>query len=75
MMLAAAGHLELARSTSFIQVEYGKNELLALWDAFVDSSDDFDLDFKSRKHICKEFARALNAYIDDEEPSLNKVGY
>lgn len=73
-MLVASGDSELAHATSFIQVEYGKADLLALWDAFVHTSHEFDINYKSKKHICSEFALALNAYIEDEESASYQVG-
>lgn len=64
MMRFAAGNRDLGLSTSYIQVEYGREELLACWDGFVHTSDTFDLHFKSRKQVCEEFTNALTEYID-----------
>jgi hypothetical protein len=64
MMIAAAGSFTLAEATSFIQVEYGLNELKACWDGFVHTSDAYGQTFKSRKQICAEFTDALSEYIE-----------
>ena len=63
MMRFAAGNFNLAEATSFIQVEFGKSELLACWDGFVDTSNNAGLVFKDRKTICNEFTAALSDYI------------
>jgi hypothetical protein len=63
MMRFAAGNFTLAEATSFIQVEFGKSELLACWDGFVDTSNNAGLTFKDRKSICNEFTAALSDYI------------
>ena len=71
MMRFAAGNFTLAEATSFIQVEYGVNDLRACWDGFVHTSDDAGIEFKDRKNICNEFTAALSDYIiylDDEAP-------
>lgn len=66
---------ELAQATSFMQVEFGKAELLACWDGFVDSSDGFGLTFKSRKQICENFSDALTSYLEYlNEPALEPLG-
>jgi hypothetical protein len=64
MMVAAAGSFPLAEATSYIQVEYGLDELKACWDGFVDTSDAYEQTFKSRKQICDEFTHALSEYIE-----------
>jgi hypothetical protein len=63
MMRFAAGNFTLAEATSFIQVEFGKSELLACWEGFVDTSNNAGLVFKDRKTICNEFTAALSDYI------------
>lgn len=63
MMRFAAGNFLLAEATSYIQVEFGKSELLACWDGFVDTSNNAGLTFKDRKSICNEFTAALSDYI------------
>ena len=71
MMRFAAGNFTLAEATSFLQVEYGMSELRACWDGFVDTSNNAELTFKNRKHLCNEFTAALSDYIifiDDEAP-------
>lgn len=64
MMQTAAGNPTLALATSYIQVEYGIADLKSCWYGFVDTSDCHSLQFKSRKHICAEFANALSDYIE-----------
>lgn len=64
----------LGETNSFMQVEYGLNELKACWFGFVDTSDVYELDFKSRKHICAEFANALVDYIEFLKPAPNPLG-
>ena len=64
MINIAAGNRELAEATSYLQVEYGIDELHSCWDGFVHTSDAFDQEFKSRKQICAEFTYALTEYID-----------
>jgi hypothetical protein len=64
MMRVASGNKPMALATSYIQVEYGKDELLACWDGFVHTSDNYGQTFKSRKAVCEEFSNVLNEYID-----------
>ena len=71
MMRFAAGNFTLAEATSFLQVEYGMDDLRACWDGFVDTSDHAGLEFKDRKTICNEFTAALSdyiIYIDESAP-------
>ena len=75
MMIFAAGSFPLAEATSYIQVEYGLDELKACWDGFVHTSDAYGQTFKSRKQICAEFTHALSEYIEYLGESLPyKVG-
>lgn len=64
MMRVAAGNKSLATATSYLQVEYGLDELQACWDGFIHTSDDYNQEFKNRKQVCEEFSNALNEYID-----------
>lgn len=64
MLAAAAKDFSLATATSYLQVEYGLDELEACWDGFVHTSDHHGLEFRSRKNICSEFSNALNEYIE-----------
>ena len=64
MMRVAAGNPDLGVSASYLQVEYGLDELIACWDGFVHTSDAHGLEFKSRKHVCLEFSDALNEYLE-----------
>jgi hypothetical protein len=75
MMRVAAGNPDLGVSASYLQVEYGLNELKACWDGFVHTSDAYAQEFKSRKQVCLEFSDALNEYLEylGESTSL-KVG-
>ena len=75
MMTVASGNFTLAEATSYIQVEYGIDDLKASWQGFVDTSDEHNMEFKSRKDICNHFAHALSEYIDYlEESSPLTVG-
>lgn len=64
MMRVASGMFDLAEATSYIQVEYGLNELKACWDGFVHTSEAYGVTFKNRKQICVQFAVALSEYIE-----------
>ena len=74
MMTVASGSPELGKATSFIQVEYGINELRACWDGFVDTSAHYGVEFNTRKHLCSEFANALQEYIKYLQPAYNEMG-
>lgn len=75
MVKYARTNPSLAKATSFMQVEFGKAELLACWDGFVDSSDGFGLTFKSRKQIYENFSDALTSYLDFlQEPLPEPLG-
>jgi hypothetical protein len=64
MRIVARNNPELGIPASYIQVEYGLDELEACWDGFVHTSDANGLEFPSRKQICLEFSHALNDYIE-----------
>lgn len=74
MMTVAAGNKKLAEATSFIQVEYGLDDLRASWDGFVDTSKHFGIEFKTRKHLCEEFAIALVEYAKYLQPTSHEMG-
>ena len=75
MMRVGAGNRDLGLATSYIQVEYGIDELHACWDGFTHTSDTFEQTFKSRKQVCDEFTYALTEYIDYlGESSFIEVG-
>jgi hypothetical protein len=63
MMRFASGNFTLAEATSFLQVEYGVDDLRACWDGFVDTSDYAGLVFRNKKDVCEHFAEALHDYI------------
>lgn len=75
MMTVAAGNKKLAEVTSFMQVEYGIDELRASWNGFVDTSKHFGIEFKTRKHLCEEFAIALAEYVKYLEPQSHEMGF
>ena len=75
MMTIASGDPELAKSTSFMQVEYGLDELKASWDGFVDTSKHYKVEFNTRKHLCNEFAKALAEYVVYLEPKSHEMGF
>jgi hypothetical protein len=64
----ARGDEELATALSFIQVEYGLLELLALWDAFVDESNFIGQTYGSHESVAFSFYDALLIFIADPEP-------
>lgn len=49
---------------SYMQVEYGLDELEACWDGFVHTSDYANLIFKTRKQVCVSFANILSEYLE-----------
>ena len=55
---------ELGVPASYLQVEYGLDELEACWDGFVHTSDNYGQTFKTRKAIYLEFANALSEYLE-----------
>lgn len=75
MRRAARNLEELGVPASYMQVEYGLDELEACWDGFVHTSDHYGQAFKTKKAIHLEFASALNEYLEylGESVSL-KVG-
>ncbi len=64
MLKVAAGNPTLGVAASYLQVEYGMEELRACWDGFVHTSDDHGLEFRTRKQVCMEFSIALNDYLE-----------
>jgi hypothetical protein len=64
MRRAARNNSELGVPASYLQVEYGLDELEACWDGFVHTSDDYGLTFKTRKEVNQEFANALSDYLE-----------
>ena len=73
MMRVAAYMPELAKATSFFQVEFGMDELHACWDGFVHTSDHYEQQFSSKTAICKEFTNALTDYREYLD-STDEVG-
>ena len=64
MRRASRNLSELGVSASYLQVEYGLDELEACWDGFVHTSDSYAQAFKTRKAIYQEFANALSEYLE-----------
>jgi hypothetical protein len=75
MMLFAATSRRLAEPTSFIQVEYGIEELMACWDGFRDTSDQANLNFQNTNHVCDDFTTALIEFISFLKPESNSPGF
>jgi hypothetical protein len=76
MMTIRSGMPMLADRTSWMQVEYGLDELKASWHGFIDITDDCNMEFKTRKQVCAEFSDALTEYIDYlTEPVPNEMGH
>ena len=74
MMAIAQKDGKLAKTTSYIQIELGLDELHAAWDGFIDTSAHYGVEFKSRKHLCDEFANTLIEYIEYSEPKIYQMG-
>ena len=74
MMTIAAGNKKLAEATSFVQVEFGLKELETCWAGFVDTSKHYGVEFNTRKHLCEEFANALQEYIEYLQPTSHEMG-
>jgi len=74
MMRVATYMPELAKVTSFFQVEFGTDELMACWDGFVHTSDHYGQQFPSNTEICKQFTNDLNDYAEYLKPLFNEVG-
>jgi hypothetical protein len=70
MRIVARNNPELGIPVSYMQVEYGLNELEACWDGFVHTSDAYGQEFSSRKQVCLEFSNALNEYLEDLGESI-----
>jgi hypothetical protein len=64
MRRAARNNSELGVSASYLQVEYGLEELEACWDGFVHTSDNYGQEFDNRKQIYIEFSNALHEYLE-----------
>lgn len=58
---------DLAEAMSFLQVEYGLQDLQACWDGFIDVSDRYGQEFPTKRMICFEFSNALTEYISHLE--------
>jgi hypothetical protein len=74
MMKIRASKPVLAQATSFMQIEFGIDELIASWRGFVDITDECGMEFLNRKEICDEFTDALTEYIryvDEKSPSFD----
>ena len=59
VLSAAKKDEDIALVLSFLQVEFGLAELQANWDGFVDSSEHYEITYKSRKDVANQFAGAL----------------
>jgi hypothetical protein len=60
----AAKDEDLALVLSFIQVEFGLAELQANWDGFVDSTDHYGQNFKSKRDVANNFGSSLVDFYD-----------
>ena len=49
----------VSTTTSLVQVEYGMNHLLGLWDGFADSSDYYKETFAGMKEVSHAFADSI----------------
>lgn len=57
---------EVGMTFSFVQVEYGLDELKAHWEGFRDAADYHNLQFDDRNHIITHFAHELHQWLSDE---------
>lgn len=64
MRVSARNLSELGVASSYLQVEYGLDELEACWDGFVHTSDNYGLKFKTKKAVCLEFQSAIKEYLE-----------
>jgi hypothetical protein len=66
IMLAAAADPELGFILSFVQVEYGLTELEGHWDGFSSASDEYQVNFRSKKQVASSFGFALREFFELE---------
>lgn len=66
----ASGIVDLNLAISFIQVEWGLNELEACWDGFCDSTDHFNQHFDNELDCARQFGLALNDFAECAELSI-----
>jgi hypothetical protein len=64
----SAGLPKLAILMSYIQVEYGIDDLRASWQGFSDSSDYYGNSYTDKRHICLKFGELLQEYIQFQQP-------
>jgi hypothetical protein len=66
----AAGIVDLNLAISFIQVEWGLNDLEGCWDSFRDASDHFNQHFDDERDCALQFGLALNEFAECSELAL-----
>lgn len=66
LFLIASANSDLGYILSFVQVEFGLDELQGHWDGFIESSDHFGVNFKTKKQVALSFGEALNEFYELE---------
>ena len=73
LFLAASANPDLGYILSFVQVEFGMDELQGHWDGFVSSSDHYGVNFKSKKSVAANFGEALYEFFELEINEFESV--
>jgi hypothetical protein len=66
----ATGIVDLNLALSFVQVEWGFQDLEACWDSFRDASDHFNQLFDDELDCALQFGLALNEFAECSELAL-----
>lgn len=61
---------ELSQILSYVQVEYGLDELRSCWEGFIVSSDDYYVEFETESEVYCIFGRDLGEYVEFVEKQL-----
>lgn len=64
LRLDSASCPDLGKTLSFIQVEYGLKDLKALWQGFMDFSDDSGTEYESKKELYQSFREQLEDHVE-----------
>lgn len=63
----ATGVVDLNLAVSFIQVEWGLQDLEACWDGFRDTADHYNQEFDNELDCALQFGLALNEFAECSE--------
>jgi hypothetical protein len=63
----AAGIVDLNLAVSFIQVEWGLEDLQACWDGFRDTADHYNQEFDDERDCALQFGFALDEFAECSE--------